>query len=70
VDGKIDWSGASIEWHRFGQIVMDVGLEWGGSWSPRFNEAGHFQYQDGSNPLKVMSKEDVAARFFEYAKTV
>lgn len=57
INGKAAW--ANIKYYNiYGQAVRDVGMKWAGDWS-RFKELPHAQLRDGSNPLKILTPDQV-----------
>lgn len=41
-DGTLNWDAGSKDWLRAGAIGLNIGLDWGGSWSG-FKDPPHFQ---------------------------
>lgn len=57
VGGKALWND-NEKYKIYGECAMELGLEWGGSWS-RFKDKPHVQYRSGANPLKVFSPDEI-----------
>jgi peptidoglycan L-alanyl-D-glutamate endopeptidase CwlK len=55
-----NYNDAPFEWDMYGQLVREAGLTWGGDWR-RLRDFPHAQLRAETNPLKVMTAEEVRA---------
>ena len=54
VNGKPDFSGKSLDWHKIAAVLKKHGFEWAFEWK-RFKEMPHFQ-MTGGHPLSYFQQ--------------
>jgi peptidoglycan LD-endopeptidase CwlK len=65
INGKAEWKTSHPHWKIYGQEVMKLGLDWGGSWKS-FKDYPHCQLRKGTlNPMRVYTSGDLEKRLKE-----
>lgn len=60
INGKPVWiyGKAKQHWDSYGKVINQVGMHWAGNWIS-WREFPHAQLREGSNPLKVLSPDEI-----------